>query len=171
MVSEDVAARVLSYIRHQAAKPPEALAALVADSQRRLLDAFAACDGDAALRAPAPGEWSMRELARHVVSAEHGVGLTIERLSRGESAAAMARAGMSSNDGQASYGSLLERLRETNARLTTIIAALPAEANVTLTAAHPFFGELNCREWAAFQRVHDEDHIQHAAKIVAAVGA
>jgi hypothetical protein len=28
---------------------------------------------------------------------------------------------------------------------------------------------LNCKEWAAFQRVHDEDHVQHAEKILAAV--
>jgi hypothetical protein len=38
-----------------------------------------------------------------------------------------------------------------------------------MTRAHPWFGELNCREWAVFQRVHDEDHIRHAGKMVEAI--
>ncbi len=166
MVSEDVAARVRSYIRHQAGKPPEAIAALVEDSQQRLLAAFAGCEHEVAERKPAPDEWSMHDLIRHVVSAEAGVCAAIERLSRGDAPATPRRTGMQPADDGASYDELIDRLRTTNARLLGVIRALPPDADVTTTALHPFFGELNCREWAAFQRVHDEDHIQHAAKIV-----
>ena len=49
------------------------------------------------------------------------------------------------------------------------ILGLPDAPDTSITPPHPFFGDLNCREWAAFQRVHDEDHIQHAAKILAVV--
>jgi hypothetical protein len=45
---------------------------------------------------------------------------------------------------------------------------MPESPNLELKAAHPFFGMLNCAEWAVFQRVHDEDHAQHAQKIIAA---
>ena len=166
MVSEDVAARVRSYIRHQAAKPPDAIATLVEDSQQRLLAAFVACDRGVAERKPAPDEWSMHDLMRHVISAEAGVSSAIERLSRGDAPATPRRAGMQPADDGASYDELIARLRTTNAQLIEIIRSLPPDADVTTTALHPFFGELNCREWAAFQRIHDEDHIQHAAKIM-----
>jgi hypothetical protein len=167
MVSEEVAARVRSYIRHQAGKPPEVIAALVEDSQQRLLAAFVECERDVAERKPAPDEWSMHDLARHVVSAEGGVCAAIERLSHGDAPLTERRVGGQPADDGASYDELVDRLRTTNARLLDIIRSLPPDADTTTTALHPFFGELNCREWAAFQRVHDEDHIQHAAKIVA----
>jgi hypothetical protein len=38
-----------------------------------------------------------------------------------------------------------------------------------MTRPHPFFGELTAMQWAVFQRVHDEDHVQHVRKILAAV--
>ncbi|MHB8684581.1 MAG: DinB family protein [Dehalococcoidia bacterium] len=165
MVSEDVRERVVSYIRHQAGKPPEAIAALVADSQGRLIEVVSACDEAAAARSPGPGEWSMGELVRHVLAAERSVTTIVETLARSQTAQGERRAGSMADD--APYGALLDELRTANERMLAAIRALPADADVVATATHPFFGELNCREWAAFQRVHDEDHIQHARKIAA----
>jgi hypothetical protein len=166
MVSEDVAARVLSYIRHQAAKPNAALAGIVADAQSRLLDTLSRhADADAA-RKPAPDGWSLRELLRHVVSSEAGVAAMVNRLAHGETSDAMRGTG-SMIDDDATYGAMLARLRATNEQLLAAIRSIPADAPLDVTSAHPFFGELNCREWAAFQKVHDEDHIQHADKIIA----
>ena len=166
MVSEDVLARVTSYIKHQGAKSPDAIVSLVADSQSRLLTTLSAHDDAAAARKPAPDEWSLHELLRHVVSAEHGVGTIVERLSRSQQIDGERRTGSMTEDG-GSYEQLLLRLRDTNERLLRIIAELPANMDRSSTSAHPFFGELNCTEWAAFQKVHDEDHIQHAGKIIA----
>jgi hypothetical protein len=45
---------------------------------------------------------------------------------------------------------------------------MPEQPNIELKSPHPFFGPLNASEWAVFQRVHDEDHAQHAQKIIAA---
>ena len=61
-------------------------------------------------------------------------------------------------------------LRTANDKMIETILHLPVTPDLTVTPAHPFFGPLNCREWAAFQRVHDEDHVQHAEKILAVVG-
>ena len=63
------------------------------------------------------------------------------------------------------------QLRELNVRFLGEVSGMPAEPNLEEKAPHPFFGPLNCKEWAAFQRVHDEDHVQHAQKILAAVGS
>jgi hypothetical protein len=169
MVSEDVIARVVSYMRYQAAKPADTVAALVADSQGRLLEVVSACDADVAARIPGEGEWSVHDLLRHVVSAERGVTRLLPMLARGEKPQREGRAGTLGDD--AAYSALLDDLRATNAEMLAAIRALPGDADVATTATHPFFGELNCREWAVFQRVHDEDHIQHARKILAAVAA
>ena len=64
----------------------------------------------------------------------------------------------------------IAQLRELNAQLLGEINGMPPEPYLEEKVPHPFFGPLNCKEWAAFQRVHDEDHVQHAQKILAAVG-
>jgi hypothetical protein len=166
MVSEDVVARVRSYIQHQAAKPNDVLAGIVAGSQSRLLHTLSRHDATDAARKPAPDEWSLRELLRHVVSAEAGVAAMVGRLARGETSDGVRGTGSMIED-DATYDALLARLRETNEQLLAAIRAIPAAAPLDVKSAHPFFGDLNCREWAAFQKVHDEDHIQHAEKIVA----
>lgn len=167
MVTDDVRERVLSYIRHQASKDRPAIIALVTSSQAQLLDVVSGVDEATASRAPAEGEWSIRELLRHVISAEDGVSNIVSGLAVGEPPAGERSVGSKVDDDSAA--ALVERLRGSNQRLLDAIASMPAEPNTTVLAKHPFFGDLNCLEWAVFQRVHDADHAQHAEKILAAV--
>ena len=167
MVTDDVRERVLSYIRHQAGKSREAIISLVSGSQAQLLDVVSGVDEATAERAPAEGEWSIRELLRHVISAEDGVSKIVHGLAVGQAPAGERSVGSQVADDTAT--ALVERLRASNQRLLDAIAALPAEPNTTAVDKHPFFGDLNCLEWAVFQRVHDVDHAQHAQKILAAV--
>lgn len=173
MVTEDVRARVTSYIRHQAAKGPPVIRDLVAESQQRLLDVLSGVDDETARKQPAEGEWSVRELMRHVLQSEAGVAWVIQRLSRGEpatpNAGSVQLGRMEDDDESVPFSAYVERLRETNQRLLEVIADLPPEANTEATLGHPFFGELNCFEWAVFQRVHDADHLQHTEKILASL--
>jgi hypothetical protein len=69
------------------------------------------------------------------------------------------------------FAALLDDLRALDDEMLAAIRDLPAPPDTSITPAHPFFGPLNCLEWAAFQRVHDEDHVQHAGKIIAALSA
>jgi len=167
MVSDDVRERVLSYIRHQAGKDRAAIIALVSGSQAELLTAVSGVDEATAGRAPAEGEWSIRELLRHVISAEDGVSRIVQGLAVGQPPPGERSVGSKVEDDTAA--ALVERLRTSNQRLLDAIASLPAAPNTTAMAMHPFFGDLNCLEWAVFQRVHDADHAQHAGKILAAV--
>lgn len=163
----------MSYIRYQAGKGPGGVRDLVAQSQERLLDVLSTVDDETARTQPAEGEWSLRELVRHVLQAEDGVARLIQRLSRGEEPAGEdSRAGigtMEEDDAGVPFSSYVERLRAANERLLGVIAGIPPDANTQAVSLHPFFGELNCLEWAVFQRVHDSDHVQHAEKILAAV--
>jgi hypothetical protein len=170
MVTEDVATRVRGYIQHQGKKAPATVAGIVAEPQARLLGILEPLDDSVTTRKPAPDEWCVRELLRHVIDAENGTASVIERLAAGTAVSVDARAaGAKREDAGPTYAQMLDELRAANKRLQDVLAALPAAPNMQLTAPHPFFGELNCVEWAAFQKVHDEDHIQHANKILAAV--
>lgn len=167
---EEVRDRVTSYIQHQGAKSPDAIVDLVRTSQARYLDVISGLDDAVVAKKPAADEWSIRELTRHVLSAQDSVALLIHSLSRGEAPPSGRGAGQMVDDDGQPFASYIDDLRALNARLLEEIAALPAEPNLVAKAPHPFFGPLNCKEWAAFQRVHDEDHVQHAQKILAAVG-
>jgi hypothetical protein len=168
---EEVRDRVTSYIQHQGAKSPEALVELVKTSQLRFLDAVSGVGDDLAARKPAPEEWSLRELIRHVIDAEESVALLIHHLSRGGRPPASERGpGRMVEDDGRPFSDYVEQVRTINQNLIYAVEGMPADPNLDEKAPHPFFGPLNCKEWAAFQRVHDEDHVQHAKKILDAVG-
>lgn len=174
MLPESVVERVNSYIQHQAKKSRESIADLVAHSQIRLLDTVGAQSEADALRRPevkteGETEWCLRELMRHVVAAEASVARVVTLLASGQALPAGDRRalGMMRPDDDAPYATIIDELRASNAAMLHAIRSMPAEPNMELTYDHPFFGPLNCVQWAVFQRIHDEDHIQHAQRIIA----
>ncbi|MDP9235811.1 MAG: DinB family protein [Chloroflexota bacterium] len=170
VLPDDIRERVTSYIKHQATKSPEFLVDFVRVSQERYLDAVGSAGEELSLRKPAPGEWSLRELTRHVIDAQSSVRDIVAMASRGEKPPARGGAGMMGEDDGRPFAQLVDELRALDAQMLDAIRDLPAVPDTAITPPHPFFGPLNCLEWAAFQRVHDEDHVQHAGKILAAVG-
>lgn len=170
MLPTEVRDRVVSYMQHQAGKPHADILALVEKSQQRYIDVVAALSDDAAAKKPAADEWSVRELICHVISAERGVASLVHHLARGTQPAPSddtRGAGNAMPDDGRPFGGFVDELRKTNETMLQAIRDLPAAPNLTERAKHPFFGDLNCVEWAVFQRVHDEDHVQHAQKILA----
>ncbi len=166
MVTDDVRERVLSYIRHNAAKSPAAVATLVAANQQQLLALVQGVGEEQATRRPAEGEWCVRELVRHVIASQSRVADLVSRLAQGRQPEGRGGIGMMNEDDGRPYAGLVEELRVANARMLESIGGLTAAADLSAVARHPFFGDLNCREWAVFQRVHDADHIQHVRKIL-----
>jgi hypothetical protein len=172
MLPQDVRDRVTSYIQYQATKPRESIVDLVRTSQQRYIDVIGKLDDDVASRKPAADEWSIRELLRHVIQAESDVALLVEHLSRGAlpppAITDRRGTGTQMDDDGSPLTALVEQLRGVNETMIATIQSLPESPDVETKAPHPFFGPLNCLEWAVFQRVHDEDHVQHAQKILAA---
>lgn len=170
MIPQDVRDRVVSYIQHQSKKSRGSIIDLVAHSQQRLIDTVGAVSEEDALKRPAGEvEWCLRELMAHVVTAEAGVANAVTTLASGTPMPPTDRrlAGMARSYDGKPYSAIIDDLRATNAAMLDAIRNMPDEPNTTLTFDHPFFGPLNCLEWAVFQRVHDEDHIQHAQRIIA----
>lgn len=170
MMPDDVRDRVTSYIQHQGTKSRAALIDLVRTSQERYATAVGGASEELTLRKPSADEWSLRELTRHVVTTEDFVADLIAAVARSEAPPERRGGlGMMREDDGRPFTALLDDLRAVNAKMLATIGALPEPPDVSIKPPHPFFGALNCLEWAAFQRVHDEDHVQHAAKILAAL--
>lgn len=169
VLPDDIRDRVTSYIKHQATKSPEFLVEFVRTSQQRYIDAVGSAGEEHSARKPAPEEWSLRELTRHVIDAQSGVRDIIAAASRGQRPPARGGLGMMAEDDGRPFAALIADLRALDDQMLATIRDLSPEPDTSVTAPHPFFGPLNCLEWAAFQRVHDEDHVQHATKIIAAI--
>ncbi len=176
MVSQDIqdSRDVYMQLMHEhGRKSPEDIIASVGETQAELLAIFRSVDEPQALVQPAPDEWSLRDLAEHAVFTERLIGKLIHYTARGSVPPAEdlkgAGIGMMPDDRRQSYVEIVEDLAAMNTALLDAVRNLPAQPNTEMLVPHPFFGPLNCLQWAGFQRVHDLDHIQHARKIIAAI--
>lgn len=170
----DVIERVGSYIRHNAEKEPAALHDLVEKGHDQLFAQLGGLSAEQATFKPAPDEWSVLELMDHVVTAKGGVARICARLARGETIEGTGREG-DEQDGitRDHFEALADARAAAQAahdELLAFIDGLSPASNVAARFNHFVFGDLNCREWAAFQRVHDGDHAGQIEKVRAAAG-
>lgn len=170
----DVIERITGYIRHNATKEPQALHTLVQQGHEQLGGLIASLSEEQARWKPG-AEWCALELLHHVVSAKRGVARICQRLASGESIPGAGREG-GEQDGITRgepFASLAEAGAAMDAAHQDLLAFIDgpmATANTETRFNHFVFGELNCREWAAFQRVHDGDHSGQIEKIKSAAG-
>ena len=145
---------VVSYLAHQGKKDVSAVVEVIERERRRLLDLLGDISQEQAEFVPSPGQWSIRDVVRHVAGSERGVARIIAELAGAvEPAEAPAVAGQSLTE-------LCRELKEARVQLLQVVQRLGQDANLDAKHEHPFFGSLNWKEWLAFQRVHDGDHIQ-----------
>jgi hypothetical protein len=171
----DVIERVTGYIRHNAAKEPAALRALVQQGHDQISGLLAGLSEEQARWKPGAEDWSVLSVLQHVVTAKRGVARICTRLAAGEQIAGTGREGdeqdgVMSKQRFTSLAEAREALDAAHADLLVFIDGPLATANVETRFNHFVFGDLNCREWAAFQRVHDGDHSGQLEKIKAAPG-
>lgn len=174
MVSKDIQGnrkRYLDIMHAHGTMSPDDIVASLTETQSELLAVFRSASDEQAARKPAPDEWSLFELARHTDFTERLIAKLIHNLARSGFPSAEdlegSGLGMMPPDDGRTYAGVLDDLATRNTALLDAIRGLPDEPNLELQAPHPFFGPLNCKGWAGFQRVHDLDHIQHARKILA----
>jgi hypothetical protein len=175
MVSEDIQRRrdeFLGIMHDHGEKTPAQIIESVRETQAELLAIFRSCDDQQASKQPADGEWSMRDLAMHAYFTERLIAKLVHHLARGTTPSAEdfegAGIGMMPKEDGRSYGEIINAIEQENQTLLDAVGELPDARNIEMKLPHPFFGPLNCLEWAGFQRVHDLDHIQHARKSLAA---
>jgi hypothetical protein len=171
MVSDIERDRILSYVRHQASKPRADLVQLIRDGNRHLLDLVANLDEAEAARSPKVGEWSIRQLVLHAIGTQENMALTIANIARGRFAPLPRSGGPGfvPADDSRPYGYLVEHLKQSGEAMTAAVSHAPPEPDSSIQPVHSWFGPLDWAGWAVLQRTHDNDHRQHAQKIIDAL--
>jgi hypothetical protein len=170
MVTEDARQRLISYLGHQASKDVPVLVELIEEQRGRLLALLDGVSEEQAAFRPAPDQWSIADVLRHVIAAEEGVARIVESLARGVVPEGRRPLGSHIPDEAQPLAALVERLGAARADLLARVRGWPASPDLAATFEHPFFGPVNCKGWVAFQRLHDADHIGQLEQIKGAAG-
>lgn len=119
---------------------------------------------------PGEGDWTIREVAHHVLAGSRGVAETITRLAGGETAEGVRWTDPAQEPASSSLADLRAELLSDSVAFSNLPGRFPDDVSLEPTAAHSFFGELHCRGWFMFQRVHDQDHARQVQAIKGAAG-
>ena len=130
--------------------------AAAADGRRSLLHLVEEAT-DADLLAGTTGDWGLGQVAVHLLIVDRGVSLIALGLGKGEDAGNTGQPRPApSGVTRAGIGSLAEKAAAAAERLRT---EFPAEPDAARTAAHPFYGPLNCFGWLLTIPNHYEAHL------------
>jgi hypothetical protein len=167
--------RAKAYIDRKSQEDPAAIRDAILEGQAQLLRAIDGLSAEQASFKPADDVWSVLEVLSHVVTAKDGVGRICERLGRGETVAGHGPEGERRQDGitRETFDSLdgaRSALETAHIALLEFAEQRLVNADQQPTYNHFVFGDLNCRGWAAFQRVHDADHALQIEQVKAAPG-
>ncbi len=161
----DVQQRVLSYVRHQAAKDSDDLATLMertAAECARCLEGI--CEEQAAFQYEQ--EWSVKEVLGHLVGSVALVNSDIARIAEAKEPSPAYGVGGTSG-GERPFEELRQALADEWEGSVKLVRSLSEEAGYKPMPEHPWFGPLNGKEWIVFQRLHAMDHIQQIEMIKA----
>ena len=168
-VTDELRERLLSYVSHQVAQGPEAIQNAVRKGQEQLLGVMDGISEEQASFKPDADTWSVVEVLRHVVGAKQRNVAWCTGLARGETIAGAAQPGRTGAE-LPSLAAARSALEASHGELVAVVASFSPETNLEARYEHPWFGPLNCQEWAVFQRIHDGDHAEQIEQVKAAAG-
>jgi uncharacterized damage-inducible protein DinB len=117
----------------------------------------------------APEEWSIKEVALHILNNSRSTRRLVQALCAGKqgdtSGIEPPREATA-----ASIEDLRAQLRDDGIEWSAAVLELPPTPPLTPTAPHSMFGELHARAWYLFQRTHDLDHRGQIEQVKAAPG-
>ena len=172
---DEMVERITSYIKHNAEKEPAALRALVQQGHEALAGLLGGLSDAQATFKPSADDWCVIEVLQHVATANRGVARICERLAAGETIEGTGREGDEQDGimGPKTFDTVAgarDAIAAAHGELLAFIDGHLAGANVGTRFNHFIFGDLNCREWAAFQRVHDGDHANQIRAVLESPG-
>ena len=176
-IPEDRRAAAIAFVQETAQRPPAEIEAVVQEGYESLLAALDGVSETQAAFKPGPDDWSVLELMSHVVSTMRIVALLAAALAEGKLPPGInADSELESRQDGVTimHFETLAAARETaasaHADMVKFIRSIGDETNTELQFRHFVFGAFNSREWAAFQRVHDENHAPQIFDIKASSG-
>jgi hypothetical protein len=114
---------------------------------------------------PAEDQWSVREVCLHVSNSVRGTAMLTKVLAAGNDGPDDIRMGVLDEDDGAPADEIIDRVRKTFQRADDATRSLGGDVNTEKTAKHPYFGALNCKDWAVFNLMHVSIHIQQIERI------
>lgn len=167
MVSDSEAQRILGYLQQQAAeKSIEELITRVREGVDQLHDTARAVDPGRRETVPEGDEWSPADALRHVVASNMHVS---EQVLHVALTGALSAGAESAVDG--SFEELVARHDEAIESLFAHVREADPSAHLEVKWHHPFFGDLNWREWLIFLRIHCRDHSRQISAMTNPDGA
>jgi len=169
--------RVRGYIQYNATKGDADVLGIVEQGHADLIKEIdGLSEAQATFVSPSEG-WSVLDTMQHVVAAKKGTARLCVSLGQGTVPAGVGGEGEELKKQDGVKGRAYESLAEARAaavqaheELVAFVRGMSGETDTETQHTHFIFGDLNCREWAVFQRVHDADHAQQFAKIKASEG-
>ena len=141
----------------------------VSKARLELLDAFDGVTEEQANWEPGDGNWSIKEVAVHILNSSRNTRRLVQALSAG-------RVGDSSGvetpreTTSTPFELLRSQLRDDGIEWSGAILGLPERPPLEPTAPHSMFGDLHARAWYLFQRTHDQDHRGQMEAVKAVAG-
>lgn len=118
---------------------------------------------------PNPDDWSIEEVAQHVLDGSRRCAGLVADLSFGREPAVTPQGIGDIDPAQRAadlpFPDLVHALLVDSRAFGNVIDGLPEPPAFKPTRPHPFFGELHGRAWFIFQRVHDLDHVNQVNAI------
>ncbi len=149
--------RIRSYLQQQAAEKDVAeLFERVKEGMSELIGAARSVP-DANLVTNPPGDdWSPMDCLKHAVQSNLQVAQDVLHVAlTGE------RPGEPEPELVADRDALIAAQEASLESLWAHVSEADPQSNLHVTWRHPFFGELNWREWLIFLRIHGKDHARH----------
>ncbi len=123
---------------------------------------------------PAPDDWSIEEVAQHVLDGSRRVASLVTDLSNGREPSAtpqgIGAVDPAQREADMPFPDLVNALLDDSRIFANVIDGLPEPPSYKPTSPHGFFGELHGRAWFIFQRVHDIDHANQVNAIKGSEG-
>ena len=132
----------------------------VTEGRLQLIEALRGVTDEQARFKPSEDEWSILEVADHITSNSRSVISLVQALAIGEpppSREALQDERPTEVTDQP-IANLRTQLIETGMQLSGLVGRLPEPPSMTGEHPHVFFGDLHCKAWYLFQRIHDTDH-------------
>ncbi len=173
---DEVVNRVKSYVEHTVSKGQESIREAVQKGHDQLIGLLDGMTEGQATFKPGPDDWCVLEVMQHVVTAKRGIARLCVALARGETPRGIGGEGEDEEqdgvmrDRFASLADARSAAAAAHHDLLAFVDSLAPETDLEARYAHFLFGPLNCREWAAFQRVHDADHTNQVQQIKSSPG-
>ncbi len=175
-IADDRRAAAIAFVQGNAIKPPAEIAAVVQEGHDALLAALVGVSDAQAWYKPAADDWCVMELMAHVVTTKRVCASMCENLAAGHWPPGVGEEWQEEARQDGVTLAKFETLADARTAAQTAhddllkhISALDS-ANTDVRFRHFVFGDFNSREWAVFQRIHDDNHAPQLGDIKASAG-